>query len=218
MFEHLLSLVLHVDRHLFALVEAYGPLLYGILFAVVFCETGLVITPFLPGDSLLFAAGTVAGAGYLSYPLLMLLLLAAAVLGDGVNYLIGRRAGPAVFGRDTRLLNKRHLLKAHAFYERHGGKAVVLARFIPIVRTFAPFVAGIAIMHPARFVFYNCLGAVLWVVGLVSAGYFLGNIPVVKDNFSLVIYAIIVVSVLPVAWELLRLKLKRPENNRGDAN
>ncbi len=217
MFEHLLSLVLHVDQHLFALVEAYGPLLYGILFAVVFCETGLVVTPFLPGDSLLFAAGTVAGAGYLSYPLLVLLLLAAAVLGDGVNYLIGRRAGPAVFSRDSRRLNRQHLLRAHAFYERHGGKAIVLARFIPIVRTFAPFAAGVAVMHPTRFVFYNCLGAVLWVVGLVSAGYFLGNIPAVKNNFSLVIYAIIVISVLPVVWELLRVKLQKPQNGSPDA-
>lgn len=210
MLDQLLSLVLHIDRHLFALVEAYGPLLYLILFIVIFCETGLVVTPFLPGDSLLFASGTVAGAGHLSYPLLMGVLLAAAVLGDGVNYVLGRRAGPAIFNRNTRLLNKDHLLKAHAFYERHGGKAVILARFIPIVRTFAPFTAGIALMHPVTFLFYNCVGAVLWVAGLVSAGYFLGNMPLVRDHFSLVVYAIIIISLLPVAWEVLRMRLKRP--------
>lgn len=210
MLDQLLSLVLHIDRHLFALAEAYGPLLYLILFIVVFCETGLVVTPFLPGDSLLFAAGAVAGAGRLSYPLLTGVLLAAAIAGDGVNYILGRRAGPAVFNRNTRLLNKAHLLKAHAFYERHGGKTVVLARFIPVVRTFAPFTAGIALMHPVTFLFYNCAGAVLWVAGLVSAGYFLGNIPWVQNHFSLVVYAIIIVSLLPVVWEVLRLRLKRP--------
>ena len=209
MLDQALSLVLHVDQHLFALVEAYGPLLYAILFAVVFCETGLVVTPFLPGDSLLFAAGTVTGAGYLSYPLLMLVLLAAAILGDGVNYVIGRHVGPAIFSRDSRWLNKEHLLKAHAFYERHGGKAIILARFIPIVRTFAPFVAGVALMHPTTFVFYNCIGALLWVAGLVSAGYFLGNIPLVRDNFSLVVYAIIILSLLPVLWELIQMRRGR---------
>ena len=143
-FEQAISFVLHIDQHLFALVAEYGVLLYLFLFIVVFCETGLVVTPFLPGDSLLFAAGTVAGAGHLSYPVCMLILLAAAVLGDAVNYEIGRHVGPSIFSRETRFLNKEHLLKAHAFYERHGGKAIILARFIPIVRTFAPFVAGIA--------------------------------------------------------------------------
>ena len=204
-----LSLLLHVDQHLFDLVQAYGSWLYLILFVVVFCETGLVVTPFLPGDSLLFAAGTLAGAGYMSYPGVMATLLAAAVLGDAVNYEIGRKTGPSIFNRDTRWLNRQHLLKAHAFYERHGGKAIILARFIPIVRTFAPFVAGIALMHPLRFLSFNIVGAICWVLGLVSAGYFLGNIPVVKDNFSLVVYGIIVVSVAPVAIELLRVRFGR---------
>ena len=204
-----LSLLLHVDQHLFELVQAYGAWLYLILFVVVFCETGLVVTPFLPGDSRLFAGGTLAGAGYMSYPGLMATLLAAAVLGDAVNYEIGRKTGPSIFNRDTRWLNRQHLLKAHAFYERHGGKAIILARFIPIVRTFAPFVAGIALMHPLRFLSFNIIGAVCWVLGLVSAGYFLGNIPVVKENFSLVVYGIIVVSVAPVAIELLRARFSR---------
>lgn len=209
LFEQALSLVLHVDQHLFALVEAYGPWLYAILFVVIFCETGLVVTPFLPGDSLLFAAGTVAGAGYMSYPLLAGTLLLAAVLGDFVNYEIGRHVGPSIFSRETRFLNKAHLLKAHAFYQQHGGKAIVLARFIPIVRTFAPFVAGIALMDPRVFLSFNIGGAVLWVLSLVTAGYFLGNIPLVRDNFSFVIYGIIIVSVLPVVIEYMRMKKGR---------
>lgn len=207
--EQAVSFVLHIDQHLFALVAEYGAWLYFFLFLIVFCETGLVVTPFLPGDSLLFAAGTVAGAGYLSYPMCMAVLLAAAVLGDAVNYEIGRYVGPSIFSRETRFLNKQHLLKAHAFYERHGGKAIILARFIPIVRTFAPFVAGVALMSPAKFLSFNITGAIIWVVGLVSAGYFLGNIPVVKDNFSVVIYGIIIVSVLPVIIEFIRANLKK---------
>lgn len=209
LFEQAISFVLHIDQHLFALVAEYGALLYLFLFIVVFCETGLVVTPFLPGDSLLFAAGTVAGAGHLSYPVCMLVLLGAAILGDAVNYEIGRHVGPSIFSRETRFLNKEHLLKAHAFYERHGGKAIILARFIPIVRTFAPFVAGVALMSPVKFLSFNITGAILWVVGLVSAGYFLGNIPIVKNNFSVVIYGIIIVSVLPVVIEFIRAKIKK---------
>lgn len=206
--EQVMSFILHIDQHLFALVAEYGALLYLFLFIIVFCETGLVITPFLPGDSLLFATGTVAGAGYLSYPTSVAVLLVAAFLGDAVNYEIGRYAGPGIFRRETRFLNKRHLLKAHAFYERHGGKAIILARFIPVIRTFAPFVAGIALMCPVRFLSFNILGGILWVVSLVSAGYFLGNIPVVKNNFGLVIYGIIFVSLLPVGIEFIRMKRK----------
>ena len=202
-FEQAISFVLHIDQHLFALVAEYGALLYLFLFIVVFCETGLVVTPFLPGDSLLFAAG------HLSYPVCMLVLLGAAILGDAVNYEIGRHVGPSIFSRETRFLNKEHLLKAHAFYERHGGKAIILARFIPIVRTFAPFVAGIALMSPVKFLSFNITGAILWVAGLVSAGYFLGNIPIVKNNFSVVIYGIIIVSVLPVVIEFIRAKIKK---------
>jgi len=198
------SFVLHIDQHLFELVARVGGWLYAILFAIVFCETGLVITPFLPGDSLLFASGTVAGAGHLSYWGLAATLLAAAIVGDAVNYKIGRHVGPAIFSRDTRFLNKKHLLQAQAFYDRHGGKAIILARFIPIVRTFAPFVAGIALMNPLRFALFNVTGAAIWVFTLVSAGYFLGNIPVVREHFSLVVYGIIVISVMPVLIEVGR--------------
>ena len=206
--QYAIDFVLHIDVHMAELVAQYGMWIYAILFVIIFCETGLVVTPFLPGDSLLFATGALAGAGLLSYPLSMAILLAAAVLGDAVNYEIGRHVGPGIFRRETRFLNKAHLLRAHAFYERHGGKAIILARFVPIVRTFAPFVAGVALMHPARFLSFNIVGALLWVAGLVSAGYFLGNIPAVKNNFSLVVYGIIAVSLLPVVVEFLRAKLR----------
>lgn len=209
MLTHLIDLLLHVDKYLFQLVGEYGTLTYAILFCIVFCETGLVVTPFLPGDSLLFAAGTIAGAGHLDYPTLMGVLLAAAVGGDAVNYEIGRHVGPAIFERETRFFNKQHLQRAHDFYERHGGKAIVLARFIPIVRTFAPFVAGVATMCPTRFFMFNISGGILWVTSLVSAGYFLGNTPFVQRNFSVLIYAIIVVSVLPIAVDLVRSRMRR---------
>lgn len=198
--------VLHIDVHLFELVDKYGLWIYAILFVIVFCETGLVVTPFLPGDSLLFASGVTAGAGLMGYPEIMGILLAAGILGDAANYLIGRHAGPAIFRKDTRLIKKAHLLKAHAFYERHGGKAIVLARFIPIIRTFAPFVAGIALMQPHTFFFYNVAGCILWVGALVSAGYFLGNLEWVRQNFGLIVYAIIIISVLPVIIELIRAR------------
>ena len=197
----LLDIALHVDKYLFPLVEAYGPWVYLLLFLVIFCETGLVVTPFLPGDSLLFAAGAMAGAGVLSYPLLLLLIFIPACLGDQVNYSIGRYLGEAVFQKEYRLLQRKHLLAAKEFYDTHGGKAIVLARFIPIFRTFAPFVAGVAHMHRGRFIFFNISGAALWVLSLVSAGFFIGNHPWVQKNFSLIIYAIIVISVLPVIFE-----------------
>lgn len=206
---YLVDFILHIDTHLFELVEQYGMWIYAILFIIVFCETGLVVTPFLPGDSLLFASGVVAGAGLMGYGHVLLVLLAAGIMGDAVNYFIGRHVGPAIFQRDSRFIKKEHLLKAHHFYEKHGGKAIILARFIPIVRTCAPFVAGVALMNPARFFLFNVIGAVLWVLGLVSAGYFLGNIPVVKENFSLVVYGIIIVSVAPVAVEFVRMKTGR---------
>lgn len=196
----------HIDAHLFELCEQYGVWVYAILFLVVFCETGLVVTPFLPGDSLLFASGVASGAHLLGYWQIMAVLLAAGIGGDAVNYLIGRRVGPAIFSRDSRLIRKDHLLKAHAFYEKHGGKAIVLARFIPIVRTFAPFVAGIALMQPHTFFVYNIAGCIIWVGALVSAGYFLGNLEWVRNNFSLIVYGIIVLSVLPVIIELARAK------------
>lgn len=203
--DQLLSFILHIDIHLFSLVAEYGKVLYLILFVIVFCETGLVITPFLPGDSLLFATGTVAGAGYLSYPVVVIVLLSAAIIGDTVNYMIGSYVGPSIFTYNTRLLNKQHLLKAHSFYERHGGKAVILARFIPIIRTVVPFVAGVAYMTPSKFLLYNIIGAMVWVVSLVSAGYFLGNIPLIKQHFSLVIYGIILVSMFPLFFELFHV-------------
>ena len=206
MISYFLDFVLHIDVHLFELVEQYGLWVYAILFVIVFCETGLVVTPFLPGDSLLFASGVVAGAGLMGYGEIMLVLLAAAILGDAANYCIGRHVGPAIFARENRFIKKEHLLKAHHFYERHGGKAIVLARFVPVVRTFAPFVAGIALMHPTTFFFFNITGCILWVGGLVSAGFFLGNLAWVRENFSIIVYLIIVVSVLPVAIELVRAK------------
>ena len=210
---YFLDFVLHIDVHLFELVEQYGLWVYAILFVIVFCETGLVVTPFLPGDSLLFASGVVAGAGLMGYGEIMLVLLAAGILGDAVNYCIGRHVGSAIFARENRLINKEHLLKAHQFYERHGGKAIVLARFVPVVRTFAPFVAGIALMHPTTFFFYNITGCILWVGGLVSAGYFLGNLTWVRENFSIIVYAIIVISVLPVAVEVIRAKWGRKKKD-----
>jgi len=173
---------------------------------VVFLETGIVATPFLPGDSLLFAAGTFAALGSLDVAFLILLLSAAAILGDTVNYWIGRKAGPRVFRENVRFLNRRHLERTHAFYEKHGGKTIVIARFIPIVRTFAPFVAGIGTMSYGKFLFYNVFGGVLWVLLFVLAGYFFGSIPVVKNNFSLVIVAIIILSLLPGVWEYLRAR------------
>lgn len=201
--------VLHIDTHLFELVQNYGFWIYAILFIIVFCETGLVVTPFLPGDSLLFASGVVAGAGLMGYATIMGVLLLAGVLGDGANYIIGRHIGPAIFKKDTRFIKKAHLMKAHAFYEKHGGKAIVLARFIPIVRTFAPFVAGIALMQRHIFFFYNISGCILWVGSLVSAGYFLGNFEWVRNNFSLIVYLIIIISVLPVVIELILARFRK---------
>lgn len=204
--------ILHIDTHLFELVQNYGIWVYAILFIILFCETGLVVTPFLPGDSLLFAAGVTAGAGLMGYPEIMLVMLFGGILGDAVNYCIGRKIGPPIFARDTRFIKKAHLLKAQEFYEKHGGKAIVLARFIPLIRTFAPFVAGIAKMNPRIFFFYNVSGCVLWVGLLVSAGFFLGGLPWVRENFSLIVYAIIIVSILPVVYELIKAKFSR----RGD--
>jgi membrane-associated protein len=207
---HLIDLFLHLDVHLAAFVEAHGTAVYALLFGIIFAETGLVVTPFLPGDSLLFASGAIAATGALDVRLVGVLLFAAAVAGDAVNYSIGRYIGPRVFrpegrsGRMERLLNPKHLERAHEFFERHGGKAIVLARFVPIVRTFIPFVAGAASMTYATFGFYNVAGAALWVFLCVGAGYLFGNIEFVKKNFELVILAIIFVSMLPMLIEYLR--------------
>jgi membrane-associated protein len=190
----LVDFILHVDKHLKVFVEAYGPWVYALLFLIVFVETGLVVMPFLPGDSLLFVVGTLAGAGLLSYPLVVLLLLVAAISGDQVNYHIGRYFGPKVFGwENSRWFNRRAFDQAHAFYERYGGITLVLARFMPFVRTFVPFVAGVAEMTRGKFTFYNVAGALLWVLSLVTAGYFFGNLPLVQQHLSKIIWALIIV-------------------------
>ena len=202
----LVDVLLHLDRHLSEVIQYYGIWTYLILFLIVFCETGLVVTPFLPGDSLLFAVGTFAALGALDLWIVLVLLSVAAILGDSVNYAAGARVGPRVFRLEggARLLNRRHLEHTREFYARYGAKTVVIARFVPIVRTFAPFVAGIGQMSYSRFLFYNVAGALLWIVGLVGGGYLFGNIPVVRRNFPLVVFAIIALSVLPAVIELWR--------------
>src|SRR5262245_24554318 len=202
----LVDLFLHLDRHLAEIIGQYGAWTYALLTVVIFCETGLVATPFLPGDSLLFAAGALAAlpGSPLSIWLLFLLLAGAAVLGDTVNYWIGHRIGPRAFSGNVRFLKKEYLDRTHEFYERYGGKTIVIARFVPIVRTFAPFVAGVGSMSYRRFIVYNVTGGVLWVAICLSAGYLFGNIPFVKRNFSLVILAIIFISILPGLIEYLR--------------
>lgn len=200
-----IDLVVNLDEHLQALVAAYGAWIYLILFLIVFCETGLVVTPFLPGDSLLFVAGAIAAAGGMNIHLLVVLLIIAAILGDAVNYSIGHYIGPRVLkDRNSRWLNPKHLERAHEFYERHGGKTIIIARFVPIVRTYAPFVAGAASMPYPRFALYNVTGAIIWVVSLGYAGYFFGNIPLIKDNLTVVIIVIIILSILPGVFEYLR--------------
>lgn len=199
-----IEFIIHLDTHLAALINQFGIFTYLILFAVVFCETGFVVLPFLPGDSLLFAAGALSAAGALDIALLFLLFSAAAIIGDSVNYWIGGIMGLRVFREKSRFLNREYLMKAEKFYEKHGGKTIVIARFIPIIRTFAPFVAGIGKMNYPRFLAYNILGALLWVSLFLFAGYFFGNIPVVKQNFGVLIVAIIIISLLPALFEFLR--------------
>jgi membrane-associated protein len=204
------DLVLHLDEHLLAITRAYGTWVYAILFLIIFCETGLVVTPFLPGDSLLFAVGALAAKGALDLVTVLVLLTVAAILGDTVNYWIGAYLGPKVFasGR-SRFFKKEHLDRTHAFYEKYGGKTIVIARFVPIIRTFAPFVAGIGAMTYRKFFSFNVGGGVLWVGLLVLAGYWFGNLPFVKQNFSLVIAAIIIISLLPGIIEYARHRLKK---------
>ena len=201
---------LHLDVHLAEIIERFGAGAYGILFLIVFCETGLVVTPFLPGDSLLFAAGAFAALGSFEIVPLMLLLIVAAIAGDTVNYWIGARIGPRAFSGNVRFLKQEYLVRTTEFYEKHGGKTIVLARFIPIVRTFAPFVAGVGRMNYPRFLAYNIAGAVVWVTLFTLAGYYFGNIPAVKDNFTLVILAIIGISVLPIAIEMVKARRREP--------
>jgi membrane-associated protein len=196
---------LHLDRHLAEVIQAYGAWTYALLFTIVFLETGLVVTPLLPGDSLLFAAGSFAALGALDFWGLFFLLSTAAILGDTLNYAIGAYLGPRVFHfPKSRFFNPEHLRKTHDFYEKYGGKTIIIARFVPIIRTFAPFVAGIGSMTYGRFLTYNVVGGVLWVAVCVGAGYLFGNLPFVKKNFSLVILGIIVVSVMPAVFEYLK--------------
>ena len=197
------DLVVHLDAHLEGFVAQHGAWVYALLFAIVFCETGLVVTPFLPGDSLLFVAGAVAAAGRMDLPAVMAALLAAALCGDNVNYWIGRLLGPRVFQRgDSRWLNPAHLRRAHDFYERHGGKTIILARFVPVVRTYAPFVAGVGAMPYLRYLAFCVAGALLWVVSLCQAGYWFGNIEVVRKNLTAAILVVVLLSISPglVAW------------------
>lgn len=204
------DLLVHLDRHLAALLQEYGIWIYALLFLIVFCETGLVVTPFLPGDSLLFVAGALWAAAGLDPQALAATLIAAALCGDNVNYWVGRYLGPKVFQwESSRLFNRRGLDYTHAFYDRHGGKTVVIARFVPIVRTFAPFVAGIGRMRYLRFLAFSVAGAVLWVVSLVTAGYLFGNVPLVKNNLTIVIFAIVLVSLSPIAIEYLRTRASK---------
>ena len=201
------DIIVHLDRHLAALLQQYGPWIYGLLAVIVFCETGLVVTPFLPGDSLLFVAGTVWAAAEMDARLLAITLIAAALAGDNVNYWVGRYLGPKVFRWErSRFFNRAALDATHAFYERHGGKTIIMARFVPLVRTFAPFVAGVGAMSYLRFLAFSVAGAVLWVVSLVTAGYFFGNVPLVKNNLTVVIFAIIALSLTPLAIQYVRAR------------
>jgi membrane-associated protein len=206
----IIDFALHLDRYLSAIIQQYGLWTYVILFAVIFIETGFVVMPFLPGDSLLFAAGTFAALKAFKVGWLILVLAAAAIIGDTVNYWIGHYVGPKVFNKEkARFFKKEHLDRTHAFYEKHGGKTIIIARFVPIIRSFAPFVAGIGRMSYGKFIAYNVIGGVGWVVLLVGAGYFFGNIPLVRKNFSLAILAIIAISTVPVVTEFLRHRKKK---------
>ena len=205
-----IDFVLHLDVHLSELIQTYGLWTYLILFAVIFCETGLVVTPFLPGDSLIFAAGTFAARGDLKVVVLFLLLAAAAVIGDSVNYWMGKIIGPKVFQKEnSRIFKKQYLDRTHEFYEKYGAETIIIARFVPIVRTFAPFVAGIGRMTYGKFLSYNVIGGIAWVALFSFGGYFFGNIPFVKKNFSLVIIAIILISLVPVLLEFLKHREKK---------
>jgi len=201
----IIEFALHLDKHLGAIIQSYGVWTYALLFLIIFCETGLVITPFLPGDSMIFAAGAFAAIGSLNVYWLFILLSAAAIIGDTVNYWVGHFVGPKIFQKETGLfLNKKYLEQTRQFYEKHGGKTIIIARFIPVIRTFAPFVAGIGQMSYWRFISYNVFGGIFWVGLFTFGGYFFGTLPVVKNNFTLVIAAIIVISFLPMIIELLR--------------
>ena len=215
----LVDFIVHIDRHLAEIIASYGLWTYAVLWLIIFAETGLVVTPFLPGDSLLFAAGTFCAKPEtgLNVHLMAVLLWVAAVLGDTVNYWLGSRIGPAVFKReDSMFLRKKHLERAHAFFAKYGGRAIILARFVPIVRTFVPFVAGVGRMHYGRFIAYNVIGGFIWIYFFLYAGYWFGGLPFIQRNFKLVILAIIIISVLPIVWETWRAwKEAKQERARG---
>lgn len=215
----ILNIFLHLDKNLALFVQTYGSIVYALLFLIIFLETGLVATPFLPGDSLIFAAGALASIGSLNIVLLLIIITAAAIIGDTVNYSIGYFIGPKVFKEKRRFFRKDYLDRAESFYERYGAKTIIFARFIPIIRTFAPFVAGIGKMKYSKFLFYNILGAVFWVLLFLFGGYLFGNIPFVKNNFSIVLLFVIILSLLPLAHEILKrkqetLKVKTTEEAR----
>ena len=206
-FSFIIDFILHIDQHLTELAAQYGVWIYGILFLIIFCETGLVVMPLLPGDSLLFAAGSIAAIGEMNIHLMVVLLIIAAILGDAVNFMVGKFFGEKLFANpNSKIFKQSHLQKTQQFYAKHGGKTIILARFIPIVRTFAPFVAGMGHMTYHHFLAYNVIGGVLWVTIFSYLGYFFGNLPIVKDNLSLVLIAIIVLSVLPGIVEIIRHK------------
>lgn len=210
----LINFILHIDQHLLEFIKQYGVWIYAILFLIVFVETGLVVMPFLPGDSMLFAAGALAAStGQMDPWLLIALLFTAAVLGDTLNYHIGRYIGPRVFEMDSRFIKKEHLLKTHQFFEKHGGKTIIIARFMPFIRTFAPFVAGVGRMSYKHFLAFNVIGGFLWVASFITVGYFFGSHPFVKENFSHLMLGIIVFSLLPAVFEFVRAKLKARKNH-----
>ncbi len=201
----LIETLLHFDEYLATFIEAFGPWIYVLLFGIIFAETGFVVTPFLPGDSLLFVVGTLAATGYLDFWITYVILIIAAILGDTVNYWIGHHTGHKVFNKEnSKIFNKQHLETTRKFFEKHGGKTIILARFLPIVRTFAPFVAGMGSMNYRTFLYYNVVGAFIWVTSLMTAGYFLGSLPIVKDNFETAIFAIIFLSLIPPILEFLK--------------
>jgi membrane-associated protein len=209
----MIDFIIHIDVHLAYLIETYHGFTYFILFMIIFCETGVVILPFLPGDSLLFAIGAFTARGSFDFWTISLSLLAAAIIGDSLNYSIGKYFGPKIFSKkDAKFLNTSHLAKAHTFYEKYGAKTIIIARFIPIIRTFAPFVAGVGNMTYKKFMTYNVVGALLWIFSFIPLGYFFGNMPLVKKNFTLVILAIIIISVLPAVFEIIKEKRKLKNN------